>query len=143
MVIEEHLVTARKGGSHSGQEPQFCSSFFEDRKSVPLLLGSHPSPAGPIASATGQGGCLVPQPQDRGLSPQLAPSLLSSPVLASLLPAPCHCRLPPELSPLDTPAPGHHRLHFPASLAHKWSLSLQVPACPCQTWGAPPPPLTL
>lgn len=103
----EHPVTPRKGGSHSGQETQFCSSLSEDRKSVPLLPGSHPSPAGPIASAAGQWGHPVPQPQDRGLSPQLAFSLRPSPVLASLPPAPCHCRLPPELSPLDTPAPGH------------------------------------
>lgn len=87
----EHPVTPRKGGSHSGQETQFCSSLSEDRKSVPLLPGSHPSPAGPIASAAGQWGHPVPQPQDRGSALSwLSPS---GPALSWLL-----CPQPPVIA---------------------------------------------
>lgn len=147
--------------SHPGQGPQSCSTSLETGKNIPLLLGPHPRPAGLIASAIGQGvsgfGCPVLTAAGRGSQPSVCPltPAQSFPGFPAphLLPAPCHCCLPPELSPLGTwdtvghRGPGWLVTTFPSSLcATGWSASLQVPACLDQSqgcWGGgSPPPLT-
>lgn len=100
---EVSVVCLHGGGrgilSHSGQGPQSCSSFPGDRNSVPLLLGPHPHPVGHIASATGQGSIRFWQRRTGVPAPSLPAA--SWPALPRCpLPACCHCRLPPQLSPL-------------------------------------------
>ena len=114
----KHPVSLRKGRAHPGQGSQFCSTFLGDRKSLPLLLGSQPHPVGPIASAAGQGSIWFWQHRTGVPACSLPTTSCPSSALDSLLPAHCHCRLPPELSPLgvrDTVALGLPVTTFPSS----------------------------
>lgn len=103
-------------------------------------------------------GCPVLTAAGQGSQPSVCPLPPAQPCpgfpAPHLLPAPCHCCLPPELSPLGTwdtvghRGPGLLVTTFPGSpCATGWSASLQVPACPHQSQGrcgggGSPPPLT-
>lgn len=117
------------------------SAFFGDRKSVPLLVGPHPCPAGLIASAAGQGGCPALAAAGQGSQPSAcllplaqpfpgfpAPSLV---IVAYLLS--CHCWV------RWTSGRGAPVTTFPSSPRARWSPSLQVPACPLKSRGSSRP----
>lgn len=141
---ERHPVTTLwKGRSPPGQGPPSCPLSLETGN-VSIAPWPSPPPSRPH--------CISHRPgsvrfwQRRTGVPALSLPATSWPALPGVpCPACCHCRLPPQLSPLgvrDSAARAHQGLHFPAALAHTTATQPASPSMPESGLGVPPPLLT-